>query len=450
MVHSFYAGMGGFAFDLSSPDLANCGSFLPPDQHRLYLSPRGILLLAKCGLLPTTTLQDIKDKSKTDTSGKFICCIQVVWMLVQAVSRLAVGLPVTPLETNTIAHVFCALINYTLWWNKPRWIKEPTLLTGEWTRCMCAFMYMSGQVSAKNKVDRDLLRDFGVQAELSGLVYVSQENGPGCLRPYIPDHIDSTGSSDDSNVCAGIADQYIAKSRLPDGGLSIIQQKRWNLACEAIARFPAVRQRLELPPTSQKEASYREALRLYPEMPEKVSDHFKSQMKASTTSTLFDTTHRSKGLVITTEELVVERPKNWPGDDLLRQMQGHVMGIILWSSSTVYGAIHLAGWNEHFPSRIEQWFWRGSAAYLVFSGLLWSLLNLLGHVSGSVWWFWYNILAASKRSWIHIVLYISCGIGGSLYVVARIYLVLEAFLSLRALPASAYASPNWIVTVPHL
>jgi hypothetical protein len=37
-----------------------------------------------------------------------------------------------------------------------------------------------------------------------------------------------------------------------------------------------------------------------------------------------------------------------------------------------------------------------------------------------------------------------------LYVVARIYLVVEAFISLRALPAAAYVSPAWILTVPHL
>lgn len=69
------------------------------------------------------------------------------------------------------------------------------------------------------------------------------------------------------------------------------------------------------------------------------------------------------------------------------------MGMILWSASTIYGAIHLAGWNELFPTAVELWFWRGSAASLVFSGLLWFALNFLGHVSGSVWWYWYDILA---------------------------------------------------------
>ncbi|UNI19527.1 hypothetical protein JDV02_005709 [Purpureocillium takamizusanense] len=106
--------MGGFIFDLAGPDIANGQPFIP-HQRRLHVTPRGIQLLAKCGLLPSITREDITDKSKTDGSGKVIYCIQVAWVIIQAVARVAVGLPVTPLKTNTIAHIVCAFINYTLW-----------------------------------------------------------------------------------------------------------------------------------------------------------------------------------------------------------------------------------------------------------------------------------------------------------------------------------------------
>jgi hypothetical protein len=158
MVHSFYAGMGGFAFDLSIPTTAGKSTFIP-GLRMLHLTPRGILLLAKCGLLPSVTREEILDKSKTDGSGKAICCIQVGWILVQAVTRLAVGLPITPLEINTIAHVACALMNYVLWWHKPKWVNRPTTLQGDWTRAICAFMYMSSQVSADKRTGKDLLRN---------------------------------------------------------------------------------------------------------------------------------------------------------------------------------------------------------------------------------------------------------------------------------------------------
>ncbi|PTB64813.1 hypothetical protein BBK36DRAFT_141418 [Trichoderma citrinoviride] len=394
MVHGFYAGMGGFVFDTATTEMLQGPPFVP--QRRLHLTPRGVQLLARCGLLPDISVEEIKDKSKTDGSGKLICYVQVGWMVVQAAVRVAVGLPITPLETNTIGHVVCALINYALWWYKPKWIKEPTILRGDWTREMCAFMYMSSQVSQENKVSRDVLRDFGVKTEMSGVLYTPSDYSSENAR-----------SHEESN-------EDIQLTR-PNGAFATKGHMAFNDECE---------------PSAQ-------AL------------HIENAVTKTTTSAMRDT-GSNRSWWCASEELVVERPRNWPGDDLLRHMQGHLMGIILWSSSTVYGAVHIAGWNEIFPTDIESWFWRASGAYIVFSGLLWSLLNLMGHLSGSVWWFWYGILEGAERKRSHVLIYVLCCIGGTFYVVARVYLVLEAFISLRSLPASAYDSPSCILTVPHI
>lgn len=481
MVHSFYAGMGGFVFDLTSPEIAGEPRFIP-QQRRLHITPRGIQLLAQCGLLPDIAESEIKDKSKTDGSAKLICCVQVGWMLVQVIARVALGLAVTPLETNTIGHVICALINYILWWHKPRWIQEPTVLRGDWTRAVCAFMYMSSQVSDKTRSDRDLLRDFGVRTEMSEILYVSsvseqgeKHDGPTSTT-VILEHSRSSATQPANAVTRDTSFKSgPMNSESPKGGSMVFRSdlhelpdlpqssrpadefakeeakqelrlERWKLACEAIGRFPAIRQRLEFPESDQDERRYREALRLYPEMPQKVRDKFKRRNGPNEPTAA----NKPDGLVCISEELVVDRARNWPGDDLVRHMQGHLMGIILWSASTVYGAVHLAGWNEQFPTNVESWFWRMSGVYIVFSGLLWSLLNLVGHLSGTVWWFWYDVLVSTTRRRSHVVLYVLCCIGGSLYVVARVYLVAEAFVSLRALPASAYNSPSWVLTVPHL
>lgn len=40
-----------------------------------------------------------------------------------------------------------------------------------------------------------------------------------------------------------------------------------------------------------------------------------------------------------------------------------------------------------------------------------------------------------------------CGAG---YVVGRIYLVVEAFISIRKLPVGAYGAPDWMLVLPHL
>ncbi|KAK8069456.1 hypothetical protein PG994_006072 [Apiospora phragmitis] len=458
--------------------MKNGPSFLPKYQ-RLYITPRGIQLLADCGLSPYITRTNIQDRNKTDATGKVICCFQVGWMVVQVAARLGVGLPITPLETNTIGHVVCALISYALWWHKPKWIKAPTLVEGEWTRAICAYMYMPSQVSSDSRVDRDFLRDFGVQTEMSKMVYMPS---PATAMPeksqadtLDPAHSHETeevttkvlriteehaskrfGLVDDATLSGG---SLVPRSWYPgieraqrklagtkDQIVRDMEMERWRLACEAIERLPAIRSRLEYQETDQEESRYRDALRLYPEMPQKIRNH----IKAGRTPNKAPGLDERRGMVSPSEELVVERPKNWPGDDLLRDMQGHLMGVVLWSASTLYSAVHLAGWNEVLPTPAEQWFWRASGAYLVFSGLLWSILNLLGHFSGSVWWYWYNQLAGYGSRTSRVVLLILCSIDGTLYVVARVYLVVGALVSLRALPASAYDSPSWILTVPHI
>jgi hypothetical protein len=475
MVHSFYAGMGGFAFDISIPAKAHQPDFIPC-LRRLHLTPRGILLLAKCGLLPTVSKEEILDKSKTDGTGKTICCIQVGWMLVQAVTRLAVGLPITPLEINTIAHVACALMNYVLWWHKPKWVNEPIILQGDWTRAICAFMYMSSQVSAEQKTERALLRNFRIQPEIASVLYLPNTKST-CHNNSQLEVNPESGSSDTTlgnqistdseqtppgNHYLGKEYMFVSKDSAVDARHSIssdypvrepghvmlenLQQSRWKLASEAIARYPALQQRLTRPERNSAELHFREALNLYPNMPDNVREKFIRHIEEGTTHMI----QSNEEMVIAPEELVVDYPRNWPGDDLMRELQGNMMGMVMWVASTVYGAIHLAGWKDSFPTTVEMWFWRISAAYIVFSGLLWAFLNMLDFLSGSVWIYWYEILAGHVRRKSHTLIYGLCVLGGSLYVIARTFLVVEAFISLRALPAAAYNSPSWILTVPHL
>jgi hypothetical protein len=474
MVHSFYAGMGGFAFDLSIPTTAGKSTFIP-GLRMLHLTPRGILLLAKCGLLPSVTREEILDKSKTDGSGKAICCIQVGWILVQAVTRLAVGLPITPLEINTIAHVACALMNYVLWWHKPKWVNRPTTLQGDWTRAICAFMYMSSQVSADKRTGKDLLRNFGIEPEISSLLYLPRVNEDCCaIASSLVDESASTLTTPDVQSRMSAAPEppsdqhsnrnhmFVSKKVGVNGlhtcasdysvreceskVLEEMRRLRWILACDAIGEYPALKNRLAHPERNKAEARFREALNLYPDMPDNVKEKFKQHAQEETAEIV----HTDGSMVITLEELVVDSPRNWPGDDLMRQIQGNTMGMIMWGASTVYGAIHLAGWNDLFPTIAEKWFWRISAAYIIFSGLLWAFLNMLDLLSGSVWIYWYDILAGSVRKQSHVLIYGLCLLGGSLYIIARTFLVVEAFISLRALPAAAYVSPSWILTVPHL
>ena len=99
-------------------------------------------------------------------------------------------------------------------------------------------------------------------------------------------------------------------------------------------------------------------------------------------------------------------------------------------SPALFGAIHVAAWNISFLSTVEQWLWRGSALYCCIAGILFTVVAFL-------------TFSAEDRSWIsedmeYVIDSTAFWIIGSVYVIARIFMIVEVFLSLRALPQSAY------------
>lgn len=119
--------MGGLVFD-NTADPTQCP--LPDGRNSVTITSRGIVLLAELApeLIPDISLEAIRDKSKTNSLAKLICCLQASWFCLQVVTRLAQHLPVTLLELNTFAHAFCALLIFALWWDKPFDITEPFVL----------------------------------------------------------------------------------------------------------------------------------------------------------------------------------------------------------------------------------------------------------------------------------------------------------------------------------
>jgi hypothetical protein len=129
IIHSFFAGMGGFVIDMN----VDGG---PEDRAKspsLALTAKGVLQLASLGYdLPDVPLQSIKDRSKADTFTKGIACLQAGYMIFQLVARLAGGLFITLLEVNALGHALCALILFWFWLRKPYDIKSPIPVAGTW------------------------------------------------------------------------------------------------------------------------------------------------------------------------------------------------------------------------------------------------------------------------------------------------------------------------------
>jgi hypothetical protein len=143
--------------------------------------------------------------------------------------------------------------------------------------------------------------------------------------------------------------------------------------------------------------------------------------------------------------------------------------IIVWRSlgittliATVFGAVHCVAWSFYFPSEAERTLWR--AASMVISVLpLTAFVGVCFTTSLVVLWrrachpyvssqfsFWEVYLALWKRIWtpkfkllLKIMIFMP-------YIIARYILLLQALVSLRALPREAYTTVRWTTFIPHI
>ena len=110
----------------------------------------------------------------------------------------------------------------------------------------------------------------------------------------------------------------------------------------------------------------------------------------------------------------------------------------------------MAAWNSYFPSKVEAWLWQTSAIYISWAGLVWMLINLVARMSKPFDNYWNGMRSPEPPFVKSRSLATICFVCGTLYCFARVLLVIEAFLSVRKLPLSAYQTPDWTQFIPHL
>ncbi|KAI3317239.1 hypothetical protein HD806DRAFT_393025 [Xylariaceae sp. AK1471] len=98
--------------------------------------------------------------------------------------------------------------------------------------------------------------------------------------------------------------------------------------------------------------------------------------------------------------------------------------------AVLFASLHFLAWNFDFPSQVERYLWRLSCILMV--GL--PLVNFVFHLPGSRW------------QWARA----TQGVILAIYVIARLYILLEGFISLRAAPAGCYYAVNWLTSFPHI
>ncbi|KAL9086252.1 MAG: hypothetical protein Q9159_004258 [Coniocarpon cinnabarinum] len=479
LTHGYYAAMGGFVIDLDNKGMRDDSKFT---EHfsRLTLTPKGVRLLAECEYLPDISVEEIDDKSKTDELGKALACLQAVWMVIQVCDRLALKLPVTLLEVTTMGHVLCALVLYSLWWCKPRWIQEPTKIEGVGLQPIFAFMFMASQMS-ETSPDRYWLRaKFDARgSEISKLLFRNREGTAVAQVDDVPhgharmsagsssEDASSTGEKGSPTTQHGHFIVRANTTRPPSTsmnedeesmaewlqGSDEISSRRHTLAAQAIAAHAAIRHLLH-PKRSHKERRYYEAIKMYPEMPQA----FRMHRQQPATPKIAD------GMLLEcdTEHFVTFEASDWPTDGLLRSMDrsvdrvastsssGLVISAFLWLASIAFAGVHVAAWDAAFPTPIEAWIWRISSAFIGASGLIWLAITMVAQFSKHVWWLWYDLLSDDAPKWCKVVLICLCVLCGCGYVFSRIFLIVEAFVTLRNSPVASFVVPQWTLSVPHL
>ena len=105
-------------------------------------------------------------------------------------------------------------------------------------------------------------------------------------------------------------------------------------------------------------------------------------------------------------------------------------------SLMIFGSVHLASWNSRLPSTSELWMWRGSSLFCVIYANLFAFVFVRGVNQRS---------GALDAVLENLTIY-----GSFVYIIVRIYMIVEVFISLRALPASAFQSVQWSSFVPHI
>jgi hypothetical protein len=117
--------------------------------------------------------------------------------------------------------------------------------------------------------------------------------------------------------------------------------------------------------------------------------------------------------------------------------------LVVWIA-TVFGAIHCIAWSFHFATLQELWAWRISA--ILISGLPISIFTV-------------GILCEltdckdNAPTWMKLhELFTGSILFGmmSLYIIARIILLVLPFVAVRALPPGAYVQLNWVTFLPHI
>ncbi|KAM7184947.1 hypothetical protein V8F33_012713 [Rhypophila sp. PSN 637] len=170
-----------------------------------------------------------------------------------------------------------------------------------------------------------------------------------------------------------------------------------------------------------------------------------------------------------------ERPIQYIPNDRFPMNPYGSQEYLLCFATMLFTAVHVAGWNFSFPTDMEKILWRVSSLVLFgVTAAFWLLETVASWVRLRRWeWIWLWLTdrgalpeyvkrrdeemarsdAENKREPTELPLaweFWTISLVALLYGLARVYMIVEAFLELRSVDATAFTTVNWSLYFPHV
>ncbi|KAL0935852.1 uncharacterized protein CTRU02_208067 [Colletotrichum truncatum] len=479
MTQCFYAVMGGFVVDR-----ACYGE--EAGVERVTITPEGIRLLSFIGKLPQIHESQIQDKSKADWMAKSLVCIQAGWMVAQVIGRVIERLPVSLLEINTCGHVACAVLLYLLWWSKPLDVLDPTVLA-DGHGYVVSLMSACSSISAVNGVTDIRCFIYLPSGSVEGPgTAATGDNSVKDTRLLITTHlsIGSPGAMDPSRFLGfDVSDLRprptpmtldSRKRSVPRSGWQYhIDKGKPTVAPECLRtyfappydnlalRHSGIYCRRVFSDVQHSKETYKP---IHPSVLAQIAKAAESLWDQcagrQTYAPYYFTNVPEIGVFLGETDYIMPHIVNLPSlTNLgLGQVNVHrdVLRSVLAMTAAAYGGLHLSGWTDHFPTTVERTLWLVASLIIACSGIMlwvfflarqaWPRFDVF--VSGAAPGTRLSGMSYQKpwmkmvKSWVLVFILV-------VFAVARVFLVVEAFISLREAPAGLYKTPELSDFFPH-
>ncbi|KAG8528962.1 uncharacterized protein KY384_006651 [Bacidia gigantensis] len=487
--------MGGLAVDVSE---------IHDSVRRVTLTANGVTELSKRGHLPFIPDKRIQELDHFDYLGNGIAIFQAFWLVLECIGRRAAGLPIALLELNTCVNIGFALCLRLLWHAKPFNLESPIVVNDSNFKGCIALMFMVSDISGIGRrrswglwLDRPESNHIATylptrNSELKSPDCHSAENpgskGPisslqtnASLRRPSSENLDISGNHRLSGAPAPSSNnhsrEYSYENTNSDASSKDLTIERPSIMTMSEPLGVVTKQVHKVPKDvtiigiMQPGECFNSGVGIHPSARMSYEVSAKDALRWRLAESERKVLERDRSFDLTPDERigwvdwdrflsrfnpVVNRGLNldmtfWNLVDMKVYFETMEYPTLRWMGAflTLHGGVHLSAWTFNFPTQLELLLWKVSCFTLC--GWVWAM-GLVVYMNYAV--LGPNLRRDSKLKFIAEVTVKFLTLTSVALAIAvsasSIYLILEAFLSLRHEPVGVFARLEWTAFFPIL